>query len=315
MPKPVGTLERAELREAWRHEAAEFTPWLAQPENLARLADTLGLDDLVLLGTEHPIGDFKLDILCEDADGPVIIENQLERTNHAHLGQILTYAAGVGARKVIWIAESLRTEHTAALEFLNEHTTEELSFFGVEVEVWRIGDSPLAPRFNVVAKPNDWARSGREDARVARDHSPARQLRLRFWTGWKEWREASQSPTRASRPSARPYSDIVIGVRGAHLVATTHSRERRLAVDLYINHERSKEVFDALHATQGAIESALGTSLDWQKLTERHACRIWLVKPDAPLESEDRWNEYFAWLDDTARRMQRVFAPYLVELL
>ena len=153
MTPPLGKLQRINLREAWKHEATEFTPWLAHEDNLDLLAKTLGLVELELVGTEHWVGDFKLDVLCSDDEGQVIIENQLEKTNHSHLGQILTYAAGVGARKVIWLAESFRAEHVAALDFLNQHTTEELNFFAVEVELWRIGDSPMAPSFNVVVKP------------------------------------------------------------------------------------------------------------------------------------------------------------------
>ena len=165
MKTPLGKLERIPLRKAWAHEAGEFTPWLAQPDNLNLLAEALGLDELEPVGTEHPVGDFKVDILCTDNGGKVIIENQLEKTNHTHLGQILTYAAGVGARKVIWVAESFRTEHVAALEFLNQHTTDELDFFAVEIELWRIGDSPMAPSFNVVVKPNDWAKTGQQNAK------------------------------------------------------------------------------------------------------------------------------------------------------
>jgi len=115
MKKNLSKLERVSLREAWKHEAAEFTPWLAESENLNSLSESLGISELVLVATEHWVGDFKLDILCTDGDEQVIIENQLEKTNHAHLGQIIAYAAGVGAKKVIWIAESVRPEHAAAL--------------------------------------------------------------------------------------------------------------------------------------------------------------------------------------------------------
>jgi len=134
------------------------------------------------VATEHWVGEFKLDILCTSGDDQVIIENQLEKTNHTHLGQILTYAAGTGAKKVIWVAESFRPEHVAALAFLNQNTPEELSFFAVEVELWRIGDSPLAPTLEVVAKPNDWAKSGREQTREAANATPAKQRQLKLWT-------------------------------------------------------------------------------------------------------------------------------------
>lgn len=141
---PLSRLERVPLRDAWKHEAGDFTPWVAKPESLDDLAKALGLSELVLVKSEHWVGDFKLDILCTDGDEKVIIENQLEETDHKHLGQIIAYAAGVGAKKIIWVAESFRPEHISALQFLNENTTENLSFFGVRIELWRIADSPLA---------------------------------------------------------------------------------------------------------------------------------------------------------------------------
>ena len=122
MTKKLSKLERVPLRNAWEHEASDFTPWLAETENLNALAIKLGLSELVHVATEHWVGDFKLDILCTDGDEQVIIENQLEKTNHSHLGQIIAYAAGVGAKKVIWVAESFRPEHASALQFLNDNT-------------------------------------------------------------------------------------------------------------------------------------------------------------------------------------------------
>ncbi|CAJ0718222.1 hypothetical protein LMG7143_04333 [Ralstonia thomasii] len=144
MKTALARLERVNLREAWKHEAGEFTPWLAQDDNLQLLAQALGLSEIELVATEHPVGDFKVDILCSDDDGEIIIENQLEPTDHRHLGQIVTYAAGVDAKKVIWVAESFRPEHLAALEFLNQNTTGSLNFFAAEIELWRIAESPLA---------------------------------------------------------------------------------------------------------------------------------------------------------------------------
>ena len=170
MSLDLGKLEKLNLRKAWKHESSEFTPWLAQEENLNQLVEALGLAELELVQTEYQVGDFKLDILCTDEGGEVIIENQLDATDHKHLGQILTYAAGVGAKKVIWVAESFRTEHIAALDFLNHNTTSELNFIAVEMTLWRIADSPMAPSFNVVVKPNDWSKINRESARRFDQH-------------------------------------------------------------------------------------------------------------------------------------------------
>jgi len=305
----LGKLERISLRKAWAHEAGEFTPWLAQPDNLNLLAEALGLDELEPVGTEHPVGDFKVDILCTDNGGKVIIENQLEKTNHTHLGQILTYAAGVGARKVIWVAESFRTEHVAALEFLNQHTTDELDFFAVEIELWRIGDSPMAPSFNVVVKPNDWAKTGQQNAKAAATMTPTKQRQLKFWTDWSAWLQAKGSAFRPQKPLPQHWTNIALGRAGIHLAATVNSREGRVGMEVYIDHDNSKAMFKQLLAQKDAIESDLKAKLDWQELPDGHACRILQVRPESPLESEAQWPTYFAWLEEAGLRMTDVFRP------
>lgn len=311
---PLGKLQRINLREAWKHEAAEFTPWLAHPDNLALLADHLGLTDLEVVGVEQWVGDFKLDILCSDDSGQVIIENQLEKTNHAHLGQILTYAAGVDAKKVIWVAESFRTEHVAALDFLNQHTTEELSFFAVEVELWRIGDSPLAPSFNVVVKPNDWAKTGRENAKAATTTTPTKQRQLRFWTEWSAWLQTKSSSVRPQKPLPQHWTNIALGRSGIHLAATVNSRESRIGMEVYIDHANSKSMFKQLQEQQAAIEAALKVKLQWNELPDGHACRILHVRPESPLEDDAQWPTYFAWLEDAGARMATVFRPLVKAL-
>jgi hypothetical protein len=309
MKTPLGKLERIPLRKAWAHEAGEFTPWLAQPDNLNLLAEALGLDELEPVGTEHPVGDFKVDILCTDNGGKVIIENQLEKTNHTHLGQILTYAAGVGARKVIWVAESFRTEHVAALEFLNQHTTDELDFFAVEIELWRIGDSPMAPSFNVVVKPNDWAKTGQQNAKAAATMTPTKQRQLKFWTDWSAWLQAKGSAFRPQKPLPQHWTNIALGRAGIHLAATVNSREGRVGMEVYIDHDNSKAMFKQLLAQKDAIESELKGKLDWQELPDGHACRILQVRPESPLENEAQWPTYFAWLEEAGLRMSDVFRP------
>lgn len=314
MKTPLGKLERIPLRNAWAHEAGEFTPWLAQAENLTLLAESLGLGELELVGTEHPVGDFKVDILCTDDGGKVIIENQLEKTDHSHLGQILTYAAGVGARKVIWLAESFRTEHVAALEFLNQHTTDELDLFAAEIELWRIGDSLMAPSFNVVVKPNDWAKTGQQNAKAAATTTPTKQRQLKFWTGWQAWLQAKGSALRPQKPLPQHWTNIALGRSGISLSATVHSRESRVGMEVYIDHPNSKAIFKQLQVHQAAIDTALGAKLEWMELPDGHACRILQVRVDSPLEDESQWTTYFAWLEQAALRMSEVFRPLVKDL-
>jgi len=291
MTDKLSKLERVPLRMAWKYEALEFTPWLAEPENLVELAEALSLSELELVATEHPVGDFKVDVLCTDGEDQVIIENQLEKTDHIHLGQILAYAAGVGAKKIIWIAESFRAEHAAAMEYLNENTTNDLSFFGVEVELWKIGDSPLAPKFEVAIKPNDWTRTSREQAQAATTASPTKQLQLRFWKELKEKLALDAPNIRPQKARPQHWLDNTIGRSGFLLNFTMNTQANRLGVELFIKDTKAKQHFANLLDQKADIEQALGFDLDWQELPDSKACRIaaWLqeVKP----EDEDRWHK------------------------
>ena len=156
----LGKLEQVDLRDIWGYEASGFTPWMAKDENLAQLGQTINMK-LDMVGQEQDIGLLRVDILCKDSSTQdyVIIKIQLENTNHTHLGQILACAAGLKARTVVWIANQFTEEHRAAFDWLNNISQEGFQFFALEVELWRIGDSPPAPKFNIVSKPNKWQRS------------------------------------------------------------------------------------------------------------------------------------------------------------
>lgn len=178
MAVQLSTLQPIDLREAWPHEALNFTPWLA--DNLHVLSDLLGME-LELISTEHPVGSFNLDIYAKDlrSDEVVAIENQLEKTDHTHLGQVMTYFSALEARKVIWIAKEIREEHRAVISWLNAHTPPDYSFFGLEVSTVRIADSPIAPVFTVVEKPNNWVRAVQQSSRSSREETGERNRA--FW--------------------------------------------------------------------------------------------------------------------------------------
>ena len=176
----LGTLKEVSLREAWSHEAHSFTPWLA--DNLDRLSTSIGIP-LELEGQEVSVESFSADILARNPqnDTRVLIENQLEQTDHTHLGQILTYLAGLEAQVVIWVASSFRDPHLSAVKWLNDHTVSPFAFFAVQVKAVRIDDSPIAPLFEIVAKPNDWDRQIQKQVRSTGELSELSKWRLRFW--------------------------------------------------------------------------------------------------------------------------------------
>jgi hypothetical protein len=298
----LGRLEPVDLREVWRHEERDFSAWLAREENMELLADELGLE-IAILQREAPVGGFQVDILAEEANTGrrVIIENQLETTNHDHLGKLITYAAGLDAAIVVWIVRDARDEHRRAIEWLNEHTDESLGFFLVRMEVWRIADSPPAPRFHVLVQPNDWARAVRQADRL----SGAKLLQLEYWTAFNE---AGRGRTKLSlrRAQARHWHTIGIGSSEAEMRLTVNGPREEIAVELYI--ADNKALFDCLQATREAIEAELGSRLSWQPLPGRKASRVKLVRKADYANKED-WAGQHRWLLETAEAFARVFGP------
>lgn len=315
MTQELGTLERVDLRTIWLHEAYHFTPWLAQEGNLAVLGKTLGME-LELVGLEVAVGPYSADIVCTDAltQTPVLIENQLAKTDHSHLGQILTYAAGLEAKTVIWVASSFTEEHRAAIDWLNEITLEDWQFFALEIELWRIGTSPPAPRFNVVCRPNDWSRAVREEAAKAEANSPGQAFRLRFWTAFRDWR--AERKLWAPKPAAYTWQNHSVGRTGFTLEAVVRQEKKELAVRLYINCADLpiKGVFRYLLARQAEIHSALGFPLGWEELPGQKGSVIHAVKAGAPVDDEIRWPECHEWLSNTLAKMDAVFRPIIKPL-
>ncbi|WP_198432589.1 DUF4268 domain-containing protein [Burkholderia ubonensis] len=305
----LGKLERVELRDVWANEATDFTPWLAKPENLTELSKTLYLE-LELTAQEQFVGPYRADLLCADSvtQGYVLIENQLEKTDHGHLGQTLTYAAGLGAKTVIWIAAAFTEEHRAALDWLNEITDEEYSFFGLEIELWRIGESTAAPKFNVVCRPNNWARKVKEAAKSdTGELSETKQLQLRYWTAFKDYILQNAKPLKPQKPLPQHWSNFSIGRSGFGLVTTVNTLEDRIGAELDINLD--KAAFEFFFAERDAINAEFGGQLDWQELPEGKMSRIAIYKQGCDIKNELDWPAQFQWLADALTRLDKVFRP------
>lgn len=308
----LGRLERVDLRAEWTKEDRNFTPWLAQEENISLLGETLNMS-LEVEQEERRVGRFSADILCRDtatADGDwVVIENQLETTDHSHLGQILTYAAGLEAKTCIWVAAKFHEEHRAAIDWLNEISSDEFQFFGLEIELWRIGNSPAAPKFNIVAKPNDWKR---ELGRSARSMEPAnltatKRLQLEFWEVLKE-RLAGHPTLRSQKPLPQHWTTFSIGRSGMHIGAIINTREGRIGVELYLGDDNANSYFEQLEMDKAVIEAELDFELIWMPLPERRACRIIGYHPMRDLSNKASWPDLQTWMISALEQMQRSFA-------
>lgn len=309
----LGRLERVDLREVWASESGDFTPWLALPENIALLGETLGLD-LEVEAQEKDVGPFRADIFCRHTatNDAVLIENQLERTDHGHLGQLLTYAAGLKAATIIWVAAAFTDEHRAALDWLNEITGERFQFFGLEVEAWRIGQSMPAPKFNIVSKPNDWSRE--VTTRVERELSPVKRMQLDFWTGFREYAERHAKRFRPLNPMPQTWMPIAIGRVGFNLAAvastwnsvTKNADSHELRAEFVITHELGAEALARLLQQRQDIERELGEALEWYSAEGVKQRRVYLRR-DADLDNKAHWPEYFAWLTERVDRLHAAF--------
>ena len=314
--KALGRLQKVELREAWSSESSGFTPWLAQEENLKLLGDAIGME-LELESQEKEVGPYRADILCKDTatDSWVVIENQLARTDHSHLGQLLTYAAGLEAITIVWIAERFTEEHRATLDWLNERTDERINLFGLEIELWRIGDSPIAPKFNVISQPNDWARTVKQAAAESGEVSAHRQVQLRFWTDFKQYMESQASPVKCHKPAPQSWMTHPIGRSGAHLESIAsmwssdvNSKGPEIRVELRLDGPSAKQEFSALVRERDSIETALGFSLTWDE-SEGKAVRKLYTRENADIRDEVSWQQQFEWLRQRLETMHRVLSP------
>ncbi|MDR2323275.1 MAG: DUF4268 domain-containing protein [Microbacterium sp.] len=305
----LGKLEQVPLREIWKHEALDFTQWLALPENIDQLAEViLGGGSLSVTDTEVNVGSYKADILAVDSeDRVVVIENQLEQTDHDHLGKILTYGAGKQAEVLVWIVKDAREEHENAVNWLNEHTDDTIHLFLIQIEAWRIGDSAPAPRFNVIAKPNDWLKTVKQSTAAGTVSDLKLQQQAFFEEIRKLGEEAASHVKSWAKPQPQHWYDVRVGSGKGQVSITLNSQKSYVGVEFYLN---AKEPYYALERRKDAIESALGMSLDWQELPTKRASRIQITKPGDFRDEKSR-AELRSWAVSTADSFARVFPAYL----
>ena len=321
---PLGRLERVKLRTYWVREDLDFTPWLAHEDNIKLLGDTISIE-IEVEAQEKEVGPFRADILCKDTatDNWVLIENQLERTDHVHLGQLLTYAAGLNVVTIVWIAERFTEEHRAALDWLNEITDERFNFFGLEVELWKIGDSAIAPKFNIVCKPNNWSKSITRAAKSIETVSPTetKQLQYEYWVAFREFVLDKGSLIKPTKPQYQHWMNIALGRSGFGLAAvasaldseTQSYNSNELRAEVVISHINSKAYFSLLELQKTEIEAEFGEPLIWYSNPEAKSCRIY-VRRSANLNARDNWAEQHKWLRDKLDKLHKLFSNRVKQL-
>ena len=305
----LGKLKAVDIRTVWPHEQYDFSKWLATDENIKELGDTLNLS-LTDVETEKFVGNYRCDILCKDeiTGKIVLIENQLEPTNHDHLGKIITYASGLDAAVVIWIVSSARDEHASAIEWLNKHTDDDISFFLLEVHAYKIGDSNPAPQFKIIEQPNDFVKTVKNIAKNA-ELNESQKSRLEFWTQFNEIIVANGKPFNTRKASTDHWYNVAIGSSEANISIDLVNKEHKIRIGLWIND--NKDIFDSLFQQKSSIENALGIELEWHRLDDKKASYICTYVNGLNFKKQDNYPILMTQIIDVVSRMRNVFPRFL----
>lgn len=305
----LGRLEKVEnLRSVWVNEEYDFTPWLAKESNIKILSDELGIP-IRVVKTEASVGKYSLDILAinEDTNQNIIIENQLENTDHDHLGKILCYGAGYDARTIIWIVKNVNEEHKRAIEWLNEHSDDNINLFLVRIELFKIGDSMVAPHFEVVSQPNDWAKTIRNNNSTS-EVTGMKLIALNFWQEFNEYCRKTGTSFSLRKPQPQHWYSISIGSSACHIDLWIN-KNGRLKAALWI--EDNKGLFKVLENYKNNIESELGYSMVWDYKTNKKASSIDVVADFEVDFNSDDLDDAYEWFRNTAEDLKKVFSKYI----
>lgn len=308
----LGTLKKADnLRIIWDHEAIDFTKWLSMDENLKLLSDELGIN-IKITDTEAWAGDFKVDMIGYEVESgrKLIIENQLERTNHDHLGKIITYAAGHEAEFVIWIVKNFRDEHKLALDWLNEHTDSKINFFGINIELWQIDESRYAPKFSVVSEPNEWKKTLKHS--IDKGELSENSLRLlSFIEGFINFCKEKSSILSLGRPQPATPAYYTIGIKttAGWIAIKLNSGKKVVKVEYYFKEKDVYYKFKDEHQT--TINEAFKEKVNWDDMEKYKGATVGVAN-NFNIENEATWPQIYEWIKINAEVIQSNF-PQLLE--
>jgi hypothetical protein len=310
----LGRLEKVELRSFWKKEDRDFTPWLAQEENIQLLSETIGIE-LEVQSQEEGVGPFRADIVCIDTANSqfVLIENQLQKTDHTHLGPLMTYAAGLDAVSIVWIAQKFTEEHRAALDWLNRITDSTFNFFGIEIELYKIGDSAMAPMFHLVSKPNDWSKSVKKTA-ASQNLTETKLLQQEYFQSLKDFIEEKKSFVKMQNASPQHWTNIAIGKSNFNLSATVNSKDNSINIWLNIYGDNAKELFEKLKSRSYSNSlQQISEDIIWDIMEGRKMSAVTL-KSQGDFTDRKDWNRQFEWFKEYLEKFTKFFKPLVKEL-
>lgn len=305
----IGRLIEVDVRELWKHEQYDFSNWLSKESNLEYLNEILGLT-LTDVDKEVYVGPYRCDLVAKDETSgiTVIVENQLEGTNHDHLGKIITYASGLDAKVMVWIVKEAKEEHRAAIEWLNNNTNNDINFFLIEIHAYRIGDSDPAPKFEVVEKPNDFVKRSKAKPEDS-DLNKSQGERLIFWEQFNQILVGRGKPFNVRKATTDHWYDVALGTSEAHIAIDLVNKDGNVVVEVYIND--SKELFDNLAEHKEEIESALGFNMTWDRLDGKKASRIKYYISGLNFDDHSNYDGLMNQIIDVAVKMRDVFKKYM----
>lgn len=268
----LGVLKEIELRKVWEHEQYDFSDWLAQETNLAVLSDTLNLE-LLDPEKEKFVGDYRCDIVCKDrlTGKNVLIENQLEQSNHDHLGKIITYASWLDTSIVIWIVKEARSEHASAIEWLNNHSSDDIGFFLIEIHAYSIDDSKPAPYFKIIEQPNDFVKTVKELSSKTELTDTKKNI-FEFWSEFNSVLKKHNSPFNKRKATTDHWYQVALGISQCCINIELVNSEHRIRIN--VNIQKDKGMYDFFLEHKSEIESALGYKLNWDKKNEKSSSSI-----------------------------------------
>ena len=305
----IGKLIEVDVRELWKHEQYDFSNWLAQPVNMEYLNEILGLT-LIEADKEVYVGPYRCDLVARDETTgiTVIIENQLEGTNHDHLGKIITYASGLNAKVIVWIVKEAKEEHRAAIEWLNNNTTSDINFFLIEIHAYKIGNSDAAPKFEVVEKPNDFVK--RSKNKTGDDElNKGQSERLTFWELFNQTVVTRGKPFNVRKATTDHWYNVATGTSEAYVVINLVNKDGNIVIELYITD--NKALFDRLYLRKDEIEEKLGLPVVWDRLDNKKASRIKYYIDGLNFDDHSNYDVLINRSIDAAVKMRDVFRQYL----
>ncbi|MDY2841839.1 MAG: DUF4268 domain-containing protein [Candidatus Borkfalkiaceae bacterium] len=309
----LGKLKEVNIRKVWGHEQYGFSAWLSNEENINELGEILGLN-LTDIKTEQFVGNYRCDIICKDeiSDKIVLIENQLEATNHDHLGKIITYASGLDAAVIVWIVESAREEHASAIEWLNKHTDETVDFFLIEVHAYQIGDSQPAPQFKIIEQPNDFSKNIKalsKTSEVGEIFAKTMSNRLNFWTKFNEFIDNNGKPLNKHKATTDHWYNVAMGSSKCHISIDLINKDHKIRVGVWI--PDCKELFDIFYANKEEIQASVSFPLFWDRLEMKKASLACSYIEGLDFEDTSNYNELMAQIVKNVIELKNAFKKYL----